>query len=283
MTHTQPTIHEGLTARVVARYTAHEGYDTIAAAEHIGTDRVGRILRSAGVAIRPRGKPRTYAHNEHYFSGALDEARAYWIGFLFADGCVTDRTRLQVTLAETDTDHIYKLRDALESTHPVSVRNRTCGYEPTGRMASLYIRSAVLVGDLARYGVVPRKSSGAVPPTLPEPVQRHFWRGVLDGNGYVCVSKGIAGTGLTGSRATCDAFAEWVRARFQTVAQVKPNHSIWTFAVGGRNTPGLLLSELYSGASVALARKANLAAGVIAARLEWLAEGGTPRTRRVRS
>jgi hypothetical protein len=52
--------------------------------------------------------------NEHYFDEVDSEAKAYWLGFIFADGCVlwNERTRnyaLQVGLQGRDVDHLVML------------------------------------------------------------------------------------------------------------------------------------------------------------------------------
>lgn len=38
-----------------------------------------------------RGKVRKYSVNEIFFEVINTEEKAYWLGFIFADGCVLDR------------------------------------------------------------------------------------------------------------------------------------------------------------------------------------------------
>lgn len=248
---------------VTARYAAGDSFAAIASEEHMSEERVGRLLRDAGVTVRKACKPRTYTHDPHFFDAITDEARAYWLGFIYADGCVTTGNRLQVTLAAKDAGHLSKLRDALSSTHPVTISTRKCGFAAAGMMAAFSIRCCDLADGLARHGVTPRKSHTARPPALPPELLRHFWRGVMDGDGFISTAGGTLTVGVTGNRETCDGFAEWARSLISTHANVKANHSIWTFAVGGSHLPSELLALLYEGATVALDRKATMASEAI--------------------
>lgn len=57
---------------------------------------------------------RKYKVNEDYFKLIDTEEKAYWLGFLYADGCVTQATkyskRLQVNLSIKDINHLEILR-----------------------------------------------------------------------------------------------------------------------------------------------------------------------------
>lgn len=220
------------------------------------TWRVTRLLREAGVKIRVKGRPRTYTHDEHYFDSIDTEAKAYWLGFIFADGCVTTN-RLIVNLAEVDAGHLHKLRTALSAENPVRVGVRSSGFGAGGRLASFRLQSRALISALTRHGVVPRKSLTATPPTLAPALTRHFWRGVVDGDGHVCRSGRALVVGLTGSRETCDVFATWVRGITDATARVRPNNTVWGYTVSGSHLPIKLLAVLYEGATVVLDRKAE--------------------------
>lgn len=71
-------------------------------------------------------------HCDHaYFDDVSDEPRAYWLGFLFADGCVRDSANgtaapiLTLGLAECDRGHVEAFRAALGSTHKIGACPKT--------------------------------------------------------------------------------------------------------------------------------------------------------------
>ena len=246
-------------ARIVAAYTAGDGLDTVAQREGCSVTRVSSVLKRAGVAARPAGKPRTYTHDPTYFDAITDEARAYWLGFLLADGCVTNGNRLQLLLGVVDRAHVDAFREALRSTHPIVERATVGGYKPGAVIVHYSLRCSHLAAALARWGVTPRKSHTAVPPVLPPELARHFWRGMVDGDGYISTSGRLTTVGLTGNAVVCEAFRVWVVGVCETRASVTRNNSGRKFAVGGTTGPNTtvttLLRALYAGSTVYLPRK----------------------------
>lgn len=138
---------------------------------------IARILREAGKLEKPGGRKRQLPLDEHAFDEITEES-AYWIGFLMADSGISDTDHVRspavvMGLQLGDIDHLYKLRAFLKSSHKVS------SYE--GK-ATFQFRSTPIVETLRRYGVTPRKSYTAQANTEMAH-NRHFWRGVVDGDG----------------------------------------------------------------------------------------------------
>jgi len=129
---------------------------------------------------RTRTRTRAHAVNESYFDVIDTEPKAYWLGFLLADGYISQENRvLGILLAPKDTDHIERFRQAIGSTHPVTT-GTAGGYE----RSMIQIGSVALVKSLAAHGVIARKTGTAKwPTTVPFGLLRHFLRGYSDGNG----------------------------------------------------------------------------------------------------
>jgi len=124
--------------------------------------------------------------NEAFFAAIDTEEKAYWVGFLAADGYVRDdRGTMQLRLARRDSHHVARLRQVLRSDHPIYEGTTRSGWgEQRHSYSELYIRSTRLVGDLARHGVVQRKSfTVRWPVFLEQSLLRHYLRGYMDGNG----------------------------------------------------------------------------------------------------
>src|SRR5260370_41289523 len=70
--------------------------------------------------IEPRGRSeahRRYAVDEAFFDVIDTEEKAYWLGFLTADGTMREKGGM-LALQERDIDHLYKIRSSLRSKHP---------------------------------------------------------------------------------------------------------------------------------------------------------------------
>jgi hypothetical protein len=123
---------------------------------------------------------RHYRVREDAFAEVADEATAYWLGFLYADGCVLEANRipqvLALWLAEKDRAHVERFNEFLASDYPIrsDAKRGARGVD---------IRSRALCQDLIRWGCMPRKSGKLRWPSIPLALNAHFVRGYFDGDG----------------------------------------------------------------------------------------------------
>jgi DNA invertase Pin-like site-specific DNA recombinase len=200
---------------------------------------------------------------DHEAFDVITEDAAYWIGFLFADGCVfrgrSGAPRVQVRLSEVDTGQLVKLRRFLGSTNVIgsSPPGNYGGYRSRASVC-LTVNSQRLAERLLQMG----RYEGPIAPELV--TSRHFWRGVVDGDGSIYTLKtGYYGIGLVGSQRLLDAFLGFLRERnLSGRMTVKPHKSIHGVSTAG-HLAELIIDELYRNATTALARKAAAAGPII--------------------
>ncbi len=122
---------------------------------------------------------------------------AYVLGFLFADGNVTDsaqssRTRY-VQFSNTNRQIIEEIRKIMRSSHKIQIRRPQIVEYPGGKIyknSRLYrfrIGSKELFSDVYVLGVIPNKSLVVKFPKVEERYLSHFVRGYFDGDGCVYV------------------------------------------------------------------------------------------------
>ncbi len=135
-----------------------------------------KIVKKCGIGLSR--SYRKYIFNEDFFESINNEAKAYWLGFLFADGCVAkDRGRVSIALAEIDEGHLLLLQKCLGIDNKLS-------YNPKTKSFRLTINSNKMKEDLIKLGCLPNKSyTNIMPPILNEIDARHFIRGLFDGDG----------------------------------------------------------------------------------------------------
>jgi len=218
------------------------------------------VLGESGIDRRER----IGCENPGYFEQINTPEKAYWLGFIAADGCVTGiesgNPRLQVKLAQKDHDHLVLLHKALRATHPV----RDTDQFSLGQMrpcSTLAVYSQQVANSLIAVGITPRKSATLHPWDGPAGLMPHYWRGLVDGDGHIHINDRGVYTGLAGSEFVARAYAAWVNANFGTKVNARPGQSrAWTVQVGGSGSRVTrLLMALYDDAPVALARKKALA------------------------
>lgn len=133
-----------------------------------------------------------YFYNENYFKQIDTEEKAYWLGFLYADGCITRFYRneklksmsLELTLQEEDKEHLQKFLAALQSNVPI--QNKTIGGKYKANR--VVINCTSMCRDLINLGCTPQKSLILEFPSediLPKSFINSFIRGYFDGDGGV--------------------------------------------------------------------------------------------------
>lgn len=155
---------------------------------------IGEILGRKEQAIRSKlhylGLKKEIHHcNYDYFSIIDTEDKAYWLGFIYADGNVNKaQNTLTINLQARDKEHLVKLNKCLEGNYAVKVTEDVRG-DKTYWNARLSVYSTKLVKDLMDKGVVPNKTSIITFPAIQNDLVHHFIRGYFDGDGTVCERK----------------------------------------------------------------------------------------------
>jgi hypothetical protein len=200
---------------------------------------------------------------DHEAFDTITNDAAYWIGFIFADGCVIrsrkGSPRVQVRLSEVDRGQLLKLRQFLCSTNAI-------GNSPPGNFGGYRSRASVrltvnsrrLAERLLQLG----RYEGPIADELTE--SRHFWRGVVDGDGSIWISKrGYVGFSLVGSQRLLEAFLGFLKKRnLARRMTISPEKSIYQVSTAG-HLAELIIDELYRNAPTALDRKAAAARPII--------------------
>jgi hypothetical protein len=105
------------------------------------------------------------------------QEKAYWLGFLAADGYIYDNT-VQLSLIPEDSGHLLTFKEHLKSEHQIIdyFYRRSC--------SRISITSGELVKGLAQFGVVNKKTFTVPwPAVLSDEVLRHYLRGYFDADG----------------------------------------------------------------------------------------------------
>lgn len=100
----------------------------------------------------PIGNNKRPFKNRYIFENIDNEEKAYWLGFLYADGSVgsTDN-RVELGLSEVDKNHIEKFKQFIGLDNKVSYRPKSKSYRYT-------FKDKIFKDILIRQGCVPNKS-----------------------------------------------------------------------------------------------------------------------------
>ena len=134
-----------------------------------------------------------YAVNQNYFKEINTSNKAYWLGFLYADGCIlsdinrrTGGSVLEICLNADDVNILERFKISLSSNSPIKEKIINDKY----KAVRLNICNTNICKDLVRLGCTSRKSLTLKFPTeeqVPQYLIPHFIRGYFDGDGNVYV------------------------------------------------------------------------------------------------
>ncbi len=253
------------TRGIVAAYLSGESTQAIADRFGYARKTCSQLLAKEGVVKRTAKDYRRYTLDTSFFSMIDSEEKAYWLGFLVADGNICGRT-ITLGLKLSDEGHIKKFRLAIKSAHPI---HRILAQCQSGSYwsASLRISCVEMTRDLFTLGVVPKKSLTVKPATdLPTGLYRHYWRGVFDGDG--CLSgKGKYVNGesrwrvrLVGNEMIVGGFMRFVAEHAQSKATMGRHRSsdMRHVEYSGTQLPLSVARVLYEDATIFLDRKMAL-------------------------
>lgn len=120
--------------------------------------------------------------DENVFEIIDTEEKAYWLGFLFADGSMSEPKRacLELSLQLTDITHVEKFTRFLKCDRVVRYDSFRCRFSASSKK---------LYHDLVKQGCTDKKSFTIKFPELDCTLIRHFIRGYFDGDGSIVKSR----------------------------------------------------------------------------------------------
>lgn len=121
-------------------------------------------------------------YNDEYFNCIDTKEKAYWLGFICADGYVTSDNRFGMELSIDDISHMQSFLDSLEYNGKIRTRIRDNGITS----CQFQIKNSILYNNLLKCGVTRNKTESLSFPDesiLQREFYPHFIRGFFDGDG----------------------------------------------------------------------------------------------------
>lgn len=237
-------------------------HEEMAQIANCSISRIRHYFQLNGFNRRPN---RTHHFDESIFHHIDSEEKAYWLGFLLADGSVSipnsSSYRLSLFLKSSDLEHIEKFKSFLGTSAPIIQQDTV---SPSTRKATsnhgVKINSKQLVADLINHGIEIRKTGKEAPPRgVPGELTLPFVRGYFDGDGslgiYTNKSKNVFYPSLTliGTRE----LLEWIQEQLGVQCTITQQGKLHRFQCTGEKAR-LIAHKLYDGASIYLSRKHSI-------------------------
>lgn len=241
-------------------------YKSIGEALGVNRKQVSFWLKSNGYISKPIMKNsqsniyRKYHFDEDFFEAIDTEDKAYWLGFLYADGYVSEKKNsIELGLKESDKEHLEKFKASLCANHKLSQTRKTVGgKEYVGYRLTL--NSEKLKSDLINKGCVVRKTLRLSFPShdiVPAHLIRHFIRGYVDADGCIVVSENKVSVEVVGTIEFLQGYIKALGLHQNKIHYINKRETASRVMYGGSHALRIL-NTLYTDASIYLDRKYNL-------------------------
>lgn len=258
---------------VVSDYAA--GLSTIKLAEKYGccSAAIRVNLIKNGVILRSNKEYRTkWPFKENYFQNINTEHKAYWFGFLSADGNIRKHgNQYLIQFSNCDKEAIEGFLKDVESSMPIT---KEIIKENSKLCYKIGLTSEIMYKDLERHGCVPNKSLTLLFPNekdIPKHLIRHYIRGFFDGDGSVYVLnkkwiknpisnptvaiKQYLGIGINGTKEFLESLCKYLKFNKVEKEKRSPLTNTYYCRTSNQETIKEIYQYLYENATVYLERK----------------------------
>lgn len=223
------------------------------------------ILILRGVKMRGR-KTRKYRVNEDFFNKIDTEEKAYFLGFLYADGTVRrpgTGYSFSINLQEEDGYMLENFKRMISYEGPLSFVPINKKIKTRKNQYNLQICSKRLYENLQYLGCGPKKSLILRFPNekqVPNHLINHFIRGYFDGDGCIYFSKkGYTSVTIISSNIFCNELKDMVFSRIGVLSTVRQASRCTKFtkifSISDKNNITKFLDWIYKDATIFLKRK----------------------------
>jgi hypothetical protein len=188
-----------------------------------------------------------YYCNYSFFENIDTEEKAYWLGFIYADGWTeyhknTNSGYLGIELKRSDVNHLKKFNKSLSGNYPIKEHKRKDIEIPN---YFIRINSVKMYNDLIKLGVVPNKTYSLKFPIIPNHLIKHFIRGFFDGDGCVRIRHRETKKNGIVSYPICDIVC-YVEDFLLSIREILFEKKIYSYIYYDNNIPRLYINSMES-------------------------------------
>lgn len=208
-------------------------------------------LKCAKLGLKKESK---YSYDKHYFDNIDTKEKAYWLGFIYADGYINynplkHNYELGIEISDIDDKHLEKFSKCLKFNGKIRYRKRIIN-NVERKLCSIRLYCKEMLHSLIKNGVIQNKHNKIQLPRLKKQFMNHFIRGYFDGDGCIHIykKKKLIKCSFTSSSYV---FLEQLKTLFITLGITsylysEKNKSTFKLQIGTKESHDLFLKYLYT-------------------------------------
>mgnify|MGYP000220825008 CR=1 FL=1 len=238
--------------KIAEEYLKGKTISDLAKSFNVSNTVIKRCLKNQKIFPRTNSEVhQKYVIYSEYFNQIDTMNKAYLLGFLCADGWVTDRNEFGVVVKTSDAGILLFFKKELKTDKEIKPVNE-------GEALELRLQNKHIADKLKEYGIVPRKSLILNIETVIDKAKlnssqiKAFLLGYFDGDGGFSKSKPTPkynyiqfSSNITGTLETCNYFKKFFNNIGFMTKRNKDEKNNYTYRIGGRNRVREAFSQLY--------------------------------------
>jgi hypothetical protein len=207
--------------------------------------------------IKKKSKVVKYNFDEDYFESIDTEDKAYFLGFIVADGSVSSISNV-IQITQKETDILYEFKKYTNSEGNVFTSK-------SRNISSFGLSSAKTKSDLEKLGIHSNKTMVVKYPNIPDNLHNHFMRGVFDGDGCISIHHDKRDNSDRGQVNICSGSYDFIKEYYDKLVEFAnlsgknkircPKGTYYVIDWGGLTDVENIYYFLYKDANVFLKRK----------------------------
>lgn len=225
---------------------------------------IKRILKTQNEGIIIRNRTSKYQYQQDIFEIVDTAEKAYWLGFLAADGCNYQREHnasIIINISEKDIEHLNKFKQFCKTDAEIKSYIGYEGFSNQTPMCKITLNSKKISNDLIDKGILPNKSLILQPPKISKEFYKPFILGYFDGDGSISKTSQYNNYSISiqGTKEILTWICEVLNwdAKLEKRNTNSKNNSYY-IRCGGTNKPYQILNQLYTSCETHLDRKFNI-------------------------
>ena len=251
--------------KVITLY--NDGYSSNKISEILSVSKssILKLLRKENIDRRDLSTAhKKFSVNENIFEKIDTHEKAYWIGFLTADGTITNG-KLKLALSIKDMDHLEKFKIFMSSNYPIHIYKQLLGKTSVIKDKTkeyyygiIEFTSKKLVIDLEKYSITPRKSfTVQFGLNIPKEYICSYMAGLVDGDGFITISNNKIHFGFVSHEQFAKEFAKQLMQECDLKENnLVPHGNVYVVRYSGKQVEKII-HFLYNKTSIFLDRKKN--------------------------
>jgi len=240
----------------------HISMQNISIKYNVSREVISRVLKENNIGTDTNNHHKYYA-DYRKFQFIDSPEKAYWLGFIAADGCVYVRDKnasVIISIHQKDSEHLEKFKQFMNSNVKILYYIQNCGFSNNTPMCKITFNSKEMAQDFIDKGVPPRKSLILKPPIIDKQYYLPYILGYFDGDGSIFKANNEFGINFVGTKEMLNWINQTLgmEAKLEQKKGTPKDKNNYSIRCGGTNKPYIILKQLYDNCNTHLDRKYEL-------------------------